>query len=114
MHTVVETPVFISSAKDAGVTEEELDDIRSFLAANPEAGALMAGTGGARKFRWAGKGRGKSGGYRVITFFSGMDIPVFLLDIYTKDEKDNLSQAERNQLKKILGAMIEIYKGKRK
>jgi hypothetical protein len=96
MHTVVETPVFIRSAKNAGVTEAELDEIKSFLSLNPDAGDEMPGTGGARKLRFAGKGKGKSGGYRVITFYSGEDIPVFLLDIYSKGEKIDLTQDEKD------------------
>jgi hypothetical protein len=69
IHTVVETPVFIRSAKKAGVTEDELDHIKTFLAQEPEAGDEMPGTGGARKIRFAAKGKGKGGGYRVITFY---------------------------------------------
>jgi hypothetical protein len=82
MHTIVETPVFIRRAKQIGVTDEELDAIKTLLATTPDAGDEMPGTGGARKLRFAARGKGKSGGYRIITFFSGPDIPVFLLDIY--------------------------------
>jgi hypothetical protein len=74
MHTIVETPVFIRSAKNARITEQELDHIKTVLAHNPTAGDEMQGTGGARKVRFAGRGKGKSGGYRVITFYSGEDI----------------------------------------
>ena len=52
--------------------------------------------------RFAGKGKGKSGGYRVITFFSGADIRVFLLNIFAKNEKTNLSAKERQVLKTVL------------
>jgi hypothetical protein len=65
-------------------------------------GEVMPGTGGARKIRFAGRGKGKSGGYRVITFFGGGDMPVFLLDVYGKGTQANLSQAERNELRSIL------------
>jgi hypothetical protein len=111
MHTIVETPVFIRSAKNAGVMEEELDEIKAILSNTPNAGDEMPGTGGARKLRVAGKGKGKSGGYRVITFYSGVDIPVFLLDIYAKGEKIDLTQDEKNTLKKILGRIVESYRG---
>jgi hypothetical protein len=63
------------------------------MAANPDAGDVMPGTGGARKVRFAGRGKGKSGGYRVITFYGADDIPVFLLDVYSKDAQANLSKA---------------------
>jgi hypothetical protein len=110
MHTVVETPVFIRSARKAGVTEEELEHITTFLAQTPEAGDEMPGTGGARKMRFAAKGKGKSGGYRVITFYSGVDMPVFLLDIYAKGEKIDLTQDEKNTLRKILRHIAEAYR----
>ncbi|WP_346418178.1 type II toxin-antitoxin system RelE/ParE family toxin [Bartonella sp. WD12.1] len=56
------------------------------------------------------KQKGKSGGYRIITFFSGQDIPVFLLDIYSKSSQGNLTKAERNELKKILTALLNEYR----
>ena len=110
MHTVVETPIFIRSAKKAGVTEDELDHIKTFLAQAPEAGDEMSGTGGARKIRFAAKGKGKSGGYRVITFYSGVDLPVFLLDIYAKGEKIDLTQDEKNTLRHILRHLADAHR----
>jgi hypothetical protein len=113
MHTIVETPVFIRSARRTGVTEEELDEIRAYLAQHPDAGAEMPGTGGARKLRFAASGRGKRGGYRVITFYSGQNIPVFLLDIYAEGERVDLTQQEKNTLRTILGGIVEEYRRRR-
>jgi hypothetical protein len=110
MHTVVETPVFIRSARKAGVTEDELDHIKTVLAHAPDTGDEMPGTGGARKIRFAAKGKGKSGGYRVITFYSGVNMPVFLLDIYTKGEKIDLTQDEKNTLRAILRHIVDAYR----
>jgi len=59
--------------------------------------------------RFAGKGKGKSGGYRVITFYGGDDIPVFLLNVFAKNEKTDLSQAERNELKMVLSTLADTY-----
>jgi hypothetical protein len=67
-------------------------------------------TGGARKVRFAGKGKGKSGGYRIITYYAAEDVPVFLLDIYSKGTKANLSQAQRNTLRKILSALAAKWR----
>ena len=67
MHAVVETPGYLSDAKALGLTETERDSIVSWVASNPDAGDVIAGTGGARKIRFAGMGKGKSGGYRVIS-----------------------------------------------
>ena len=83
MHTVIETPAYLASAREVGLTEEERDEIVSYLARQPNSGDLMPGTGGARKLRFAGRSKGKSGGYRVITFFADEEIPVFLLDKLT-------------------------------
>ena len=112
MHTVVETPVFIRSAAQAEVTEAELNEIKSLVARTPTVGDPMPGTGGARKLRFTAKGKGKSGGYRVITFFSGDNIPVFLLDIYAKGEKIDLSQQEKNTLRRVLKRLAETFKSK--
>ncbi|EJF82551.1 type II toxin-antitoxin system RelE/ParE family toxin [Bartonella rattimassiliensis] len=110
MQTVIETPAYLISAKEEGITPEELFNIVSFIAANPDAGDLMQGTGGARKVRFPTKHKGKSGGYRVITFFGGQNIPVFLLDIYSKSSQGNLTKSEKNELKKILTALLDEYR----
>jgi hypothetical protein len=75
---------------------------------------VIEGTGGARKVRFAGRGKGKSGGYRVITFFTGTDIPVFLLNIFAKNEKTDLAPKERRVLKSVLAEMVETYRSGRK
>jgi hypothetical protein len=110
MHTVVETPSYLADAKAAGLTEGEREAVVEMLADHPEAGDEIGGTGGARKVRVAGRGKGKSGGYRVITFYSGEDVPVFLLAVYSKGEKANLSKAERNELKGILGDVVREFR----
>jgi len=71
VQTVVETPAFLSDARSLGLPEAERLAIVTWIAANPPAGDVIEGSGGARKVRFAGKGKGKSGGYRVITFFTG-------------------------------------------
>jgi len=86
MQTVVETEAYLRDAKAAKLSDDERKEIVNFTAANPGAGHEIPGTGGARKVRFAGKGKGKSGGYRVITFYSGEDIPVFLLNVFAKNE----------------------------
>lgn len=80
------------------------------LAANPDAGDIMPGTGGARKLRWAIGTRGKRGGARVITFFSGPPVPVFLLTMFGKNERINLSKAEQNELRKVLSELVAEYR----
>jgi hypothetical protein len=110
MHCVLETPSFASSAKSIGLSDDERYEIWSEIANDPHKGDLMKGTGGARKVRFGGKGKGKRSAYRVVTYYAAEDIPVFLLDIYTKGERIDLSQAERNGLKKILGGIASDYR----
>lgn len=73
------------------------------------AGDEMPGTGGCRKFRLAGRGKGKSGGCRTITFYSGPTIPVFPIAIFSKGERADLSQKERNQLAAMTKALVAEY-----
>ena len=110
MQTVVETPSYLADARAAGLTEGEMEAVVEMLANHPEAGDGIGGTGGARKVRVAGRGKGKSGGYRVITFYSGKDVPGFLLAVYSKGEKANLSKSERNELKGILADIVGEYR----
>lgn len=110
MQSVIQTPTFLSQAKRCGLTDDELQEIVAAIAADPESGALMAGTGGARKMRHARDGQGKSGGFRTIHFFGGGDIPVFALAIYGKNEKGNLSKAERNELARVLPKLADAYR----
>lgn len=113
LHSVAETPTFQRDAAAAGMTEAEKAELITFLAANPKAGEIMPGTGGARKLRWRRPGTGKSGGYRVITYFAGDDLPVFLLTLYAKGERANLSPAERDALRTILAGIAASYRGRR-
>ena len=80
-----------------------------FLASNPKAGNLIQGTCGIRKLRWASKSKGKSGGFRVIYFYYNETIPLFLLTIFGKNEKINLTKAERNELSKLVKELVKHY-----
>ena len=110
MHCVIETPDFGKSAKAEGLSADDRHKLTTFISDNPKAGVLIQGTGGARKLRFRKEGSGKSGGYRVITYFAAEDIPVFLLDIYSKGQKLNLSDAEKKEMKSILGGIAKDYR----
>ena len=98
LQTVVETKAYLAAAADVRMSEEERQAVVDLVAANPQAGAVMPGCGGARKLRVAKPGSGKSGGYRVISYFGGEDMPVFLLTVFGKNEKATLSGTEKNAL----------------
>lgn len=108
--TVVELPEFIRKAEKV-LREMERSRLISYLASNPTSGVIMRGTGGIRKLRWRRAGTGKSGGVRVIYYFHNTRYPLFLLTIFPKSEKVNLSQAERNALRKLTRILIETYGG---
>jgi len=76
---------------------------------NPAGGEVIEGTGGARKARFAGRAKGKVAG-TAYKFFSGADIPVFLLNIFTKSEKSDLAPNDRRVLKSVLASIVETYK----
>jgi hypothetical protein len=111
--TVIETPSFLRDAKKV-LSDAEREKLVNYLAYNPKAGVLIKGTGGIRKIRWAGKDTGKSGGLRIIYFFQSGEIPLFLLNVFAKNEKENISQADRNELKKLSSILIDSYKNKEK
>lgn len=91
------------------MSEDERSAVVDLLAVNPLAGDIMPGCGGARKLRFAKPGRGKSGGYRVITYFAGSELPVFLLTVFGKNERASLTMAERNALSGLTKRLKESY-----
>jgi len=109
LHTVVETPEFVAGARRV-LTVSEQTELIDFLALNPAAGDLMQGTGGARKLRWGARGKGKRGGARAITYYGGPHIPVFLLAVFGKGERANLSKSERNELRRVLASLAADYR----
>jgi len=109
MHTVVETPSYIRAASI--FSEAERADIVAMVAADPECGELLPGTGGFRKVRVGRGGIGKQGGARVIYILRNADFPIFLITAYPKNAKDNLTKAERNALAKRADEIFSEYRG---
>ena len=100
MHTVVETNEYLIAAKKAGMSDAERAVAVDIIAANPEAGDIIPGTGGCRKVRVPREGKGKSGGYRVVTYFTDAEVPVFLLTVISKGKQANLTDRQKADLKK--------------
>ncbi|WP_434619655.1 type II toxin-antitoxin system RelE/ParE family toxin [Tabrizicola sp. M-4] len=107
--TVVELPDFTRRAK-AVLSETERVALIDHLAANPEAGIPLGG--GLRKLRFAREGAGKSGGVRSIHYCQTGAGPLYLLTVFAKNEKANLSSAELLALYR-LGAELDAIHGRR-
>lgn len=109
MQTVVETPGYLKVA-EALFSESERAGIVAMLAADPECGEIMQGTGGFRKVRVGRGGMGKRGGARVIYILRNENFPVFLITAYAKNEKENLTKKERNELAKRADEIFARYR----
>lgn len=89
MFTLIETPTFVADA-DKLWDEDERLEFFGWLANHPEAGAVVSGSGGCRKVRWARAGSGKRGGVRVIYFTRMAAEEIWLLLIYPRSARDNI------------------------
>ena len=110
MQTIVELPEFIKRADSLLISDEKASVI-NYLALHPQAGDIIQGTGVIRKLRWSARGKGKSGGVRVIYYYHNGSIPLFLLTVFGKGEKANISKSERNELSKLSSLLLKKYGG---
>jgi hypothetical protein len=109
VQTVVETPSYLKAA-EAIFNEAEREGIVAMVSADPECGDVIQGTGGFRKVRVGRGGMGKRGGARVIYILRNEEFPIFLVTAYPKNEKDNLTKRERNELAKRADEIFTKYK----
>jgi hypothetical protein len=103
---------FLAATKKL-MDDQERAEVVKYLAFNPTAGDLIPGTGGVRKIRWGLEGRGKRGGARLIYFFHDMEMPLYLLDAYAKNERTNLTKAECNELRQVVEQIVDYLKRRR-
>lgn len=109
MQTIVELPEFIRKSSSI-LTDTEKNTLIEYLACHQKSGDIIEGAGGIRKLRWGYGNRGKSAGSRVVYYFYNETIPLFLLTIYGKNEKSNLSKSECNELEKLTKILIKNYR----
>ena len=103
--TVAELPEF--SRRSAKLLSElERQDIICFLAHAPKSGVLIEGCGGIRKLRWRRGNKDKSGGVRIVYYFYNDHVPLYLITLFAKGDRANLTQAERNDLRDLVGELI--------
>ena len=107
--TVAETAPFIRQAAKLW-TEDDRTGFVNFIAANPYAGDVIPDTGGLRKVRWGRPGIGKRGGVRVIYFYHDDSMPLYLLLIYAKTERENWTRDERLRAQALTEQIKQTYR----
>ena len=112
MQGIAELPSYARLAAKL-LDPQERQDLIAYLANHPETGDIMEGTGGVRKLRWSRGGQGKSGGVRVIYYYHDARMPLYLLTLFAKGDKANLTEAERNELADLVDILVGIWKGRK-
>jgi hypothetical protein len=110
-HSIIETRAFTARVRELGVSADELAAIYDLYATNPGYGAVIRNTGGLRKGRAAKADSGKSGGYRVFSFFADRRSPVFLLWMIDKSDDDTLTDAQENVFRTLTARLKKELKG---
>ena len=114
VRTFYEMKHFTKKWQDLDFTDDELSQLQQVLLENPKAGDVMKGTGGLRKVRFAFQGSGKSGSVRVCYIDIEGVLEIHLIDVFAKNEKENLSKAERNAIRIVVEQIkAERLKAKR-
>ena len=98
---IIETPTFTKRVKEI-LSEEEYRLFQIKLIGDPGVGNIIQGSGGIRKIRWSGSGRGKRGGSRILYYWYNNQGLVLLLFIFKKNEKDDLTKSQLKALKTIV------------
>ena len=91
------------------LTVEGLTGLMTYLARNPEAGDVIPGTNGVRKLRWGMEGCGKRSGARIIYYYRDLNMPLYLLAIYAKREKIDLTPKEKKMLREMVDTLVSRH-----
>lgn len=106
--TVAETPAFLRMADDLWDPHERAAFV-DYIARSPEAGDVIPDTGGIRKVRWKRGGTGKRGGVKVIYFYHDDDMPLYLLLIYAKAQRENWTQDDKRRVQALVSALKQAH-----
>ncbi len=109
MISVAETETFQRKVARL-LSDDEKSELIAYLAMHPNAGVLVKETGGIRKLRWARSGQGKSGGVRVIYYFHSDRMPLYLLTIFGKNEKANITAQEKQILARAIEELVGYWR----
>jgi hypothetical protein len=110
----VEAPAFTRNLRGY-FNDDDYRELQTALAANPELGDLMPGTGGFRKMRWADarRGKGRRGGLRIIYYYFPSDYQIWLMTLYDKGEAADLTAAEKKMLKRAIEGELKVRAARR-
>lgn len=98
---IIETPIFTRQVVQI-LNDDQYRLLQGLLALRPDIGSLIPGSGGLRKMRWSASGHGKQGGARIIYYWMSKADTIFMLLIYAKNKKDNLTAKETKFLRKMI------------
>lgn len=110
--TIAEMP---SATKDLDDTlsEPEKERLIDWLALHPLSGDIIVGTNGVRKARWAYGAKGKSGGLRVIYYFRDLNMPIYIIAVYRKNEKLTISMREKQMISRLIDDLVRYWADRR-
>jgi hypothetical protein len=111
--TIVELPLFQRLARDVW-DDGEREAFIDYIARNPEAGDVIPETGGIRKVRWTRQGTGKRCGTRVIYFYHDAHMPLFLLLVYAKAQREDMTPDQKKQVRALAASLKQDYRRKEK
>jgi len=110
LHVVAELPQFLRDVQAVGMSDTEHQVVVDEIAANPRQGDEIRASGGVRKVRFAGRGKGKSGGYRVVTAYFGPNVPVYLVAVLSKGERGNFTASEIAAFKNLTSEIARYWR----
>jgi mRNA-degrading endonuclease RelE of RelBE toxin-antitoxin system len=105
--TVVELTTFLRAAAKVWSDDERAEFV-DFVAANPDSGDVIPETGGLRKVRWSRQGSGKRGGVRVIYYYYDMELPLYLITVYAKAAREDLTPEEKRTLSALAAELKRV------
>lgn len=105
----IEVPTFTAKWRELGLTDEDLRELQKVLLQNPKKGDSIVGTGGLRKIRipMENRGKGKRSGARVLYVDVEIKELIYFINVYSKDEKDDLSEDEKKAFKAVIKFLKE-------
>ena len=104
--------IFNKLWESLGLNDNDLKDLQEYLIINSESGTVIQGTGGVRKLRWALNNKGKSGGIRVLYIDFIVYEKIYLLMVYPKNQKDNITDNEKKIIKKLVTDLKDELRSK--